>query len=537
MNTSSSMLGGLRARCLPLLRWRPSWRLSMRLSVAFGMVLSLLLLITVMALLRMQRIDALSTQVVEVNNQRIAVAQSMMNAVNEVSVAMMGAALVVDEADNQEQARRLAAGLGHYGAVRKQLSGLLGADAAADPALQALDKAAEAVLLRADDMRAMLEQGSTNVSNQLRARDPRVMQEEWLKHIAELVARETAAGLARHEEAKHEFEAARRLLIIVAAAAIGLSLVAVTLILRSVTGPLTLAIGHAQRIAGGDLTGEIKAGRADETGDLLAALATMQQQLRGLVGDIRASASGIALASSEIAQGNLDLSSRTERAAGDLQSTASSVEQLANMVRQSAAAAGQADTLAGAAEGAARDGGAAVGKVVQVMDEIHAGARKIAEITAVIDGIAFQTNILALNAAVEAAQAGDKGRGFAVVAGEVRGLAQRAAAAARDIKGLIDSSLASADNGARLARDAGATMVHIVTSVQRAAVTIGEVSAAASQQSAGIEQVNASIGRLDEMTQRNAALVEQSTAAAQGLQQQSNRLEELIGVFRSAHIR
>ena len=360
------------------------------------------------------------------------------------------------------------------------------------------------------------------------------MQHEWLDQLRAQAQHEAQGAAAQGQAIQAEFALARQWLLGAAGAAIAISVVAGILILRSVTRPLAQAIDHAQRIAQGDLTGDIVATGTDETSDLLTALGRMQQQLRTLVASIHDSAGGITLASREIAQGNQDLSTRTEQAASDLQSTAISVGELAGVVRASAASAAQADALARQAASTASQGGEVVASVETVMDEILSGARRIADIVGVIDSIAFQTNILALNAAVEAAHAGSQGRGFAVVATEVRSLAQRVVAAAHDIKQLIELSLASANHGSQLARNAGETMQHIVTSVQRVAATIGEVATAAGTQSSGIEDVSAAVGRLDDMTQRNAALVEQSAAAAQALEHQAVQLEELVGVFHGA---
>jgi methyl-accepting chemotaxis protein len=247
------------------------------------------------------------------------------------------------------------------------------------------------------------------------------------------------------------------------------------------------------------------------------------------VGQVRESSESIEVASTEVATGNVDLSQRTELAAGNLQRTASSMEQLTATVRQSADSARTANQLASSAAEVA-----VVSQVVSTMDEIDASSKKIADIIGVIDGIAFQTNILALNAAVEAARAGEQGRGFAVVAGEVRNLAQRSAEAAREIKTLIGASVGRVESGARLVQDAGATMTEIVASVQRVTDIIGEISAAASEQSQGIGAINGAVTELDRMTQQNAALVEESAAAAESLKEQAKRLAAVVSKFRLA---
>ena len=302
----------------------------------------------------------------------------------------------------------------------------------------------------------------------------------------------------------------------------------------SIVEPIRAAKRAAQIIAEGDLTQPIDVQGRDELAEMLRSLAQMQDSLRSLVGQVRSSSDSIGTASAEIATGNQDLSSRTEQTSSNLQQTASSMEQLTGTVRQSADSARQASQLASSAAEVAARGGAVVSQVVATMEDINASSKKIADIIGVIDGIAFQTNILALNAAVEAARAGEQGRGFAVVAAEVRSLAQRSAEAAKQIKGLIGASVDKVEGGSRLVADAGQTMKEIVGSVQRVSDIIGEITAAASEQSDGIGQVNGAVTQLDQMTQQNAALVEESAAAAESLKEQAVRLAEVVGMFKVA---
>jgi len=303
-------------------------------------------------------------------------------------------------------------------------------------------------------------------------------------------------------------------------------------LIRSIQQPLAEANALAARIAGGDLSAAKTSARGDEFGELLRSLQTMGDSLGRMVQQVRRSTDSIAIASAEIAAGNQDLSARTEQTSSNLQQTAATMEQFSSTLQQSAGSAREASGLAEGASGVARRGGEVVSQVVATMEEIQQSSRKIEDIIGVIDSIAFQTNILALNAAVEAARAGEQGRGFAVVAGEVRLLAGRSAEAAREIKALIGASVERVDAGSRLVQDAGATMADIVQSVQRVADMIGEVTAAASQQSSGIAQVNQAVGHLDQMTQQNAALVEESAAAAQSLREQADHLAKTVSVFR-----
>ncbi len=302
--------------------------------------------------------------------------------------------------------------------------------------------------------------------------------------------------------------------------------------LHSIARPIAAARRLAEKIATGDLSQSVDVSGHDEIAHLQRSLATMQDALRHLVGQVRNSTDSIGTASAEIATGNQDLSQRTEQTASNLQQAASSMEQLTGTVRQSADSARQANQLASSAAEVAARGGVVVSQVVATMDDINASSKKIADIIGVIDGIAFQTNILALNAAVEAARAGEQGRGFAVVAGEVRSLAQRSAEAAKEIKGLIGASVEKVEGGSKLVADAGRTMTEIVGSVQRVSDIIGEITAAATEQSQGISEVNNSVTQLDQMTQQNAALVEQSAAAAESLREQATRLSQVVGGFR-----
>ena len=303
-------------------------------------------------------------------------------------------------------------------------------------------------------------------------------------------------------------------------------------ITRSITQPLNNAINLAETVARGDLSVHAVARTRDETGRLLLALDTMRQNLLNIVTQVRNSTDSIAAASSQIANGNLDLSSRTEQQAGSLEETASSMEELASTVSHNGASVARANALAESASDQAVGGGLVVARVVDTMNAISESAAKIVEIIGVIDGIAFQTNILALNAAVEAAHAGEQGRGFAVVAAEVRDLARRSSDAAKQIKSLIGESVEKVDAGSKLVTQAGAAMDDIVDSVKRVAGLIGEIGAAGSEQEAGILQINQAISQMDSVTQENAALVEEAAAAAQALNDQAIALTEVVGVFK-----
>ena len=325
-----------------------------------------------------------------------------------------------------------------------------------------------------------------------------------------------------------------KLITILTACAVALGMGFSWLLTIGITRPIRQAVELAETVAGGDLTRTIVATSNDETGALLRALADMNNSLVGIVTEVRTGTDSITTASNEISAGNHDLSARTEQQASSLEETAASMEELTSTVKQNADNARQANQLSQTASDVAIQGGAVVGQVIVTMGSINESSRKIVDIIGVIDGIAFQTNILALNAAVEAARAGEQGRGFAVVASEVRTLAQRSAAAAKEIKTLIGNSVDQVDAGAKLVDQAGATMEQVVASIRRVTDIMGEITVASAEQTDGIEQVNQAIAEMDQVTQQNAALVEESAAAAESMQQQAGRLAQVVSVFKLA---
>lgn len=333
------------------------------------------------------------------------------------------------------------------------------------------------------------------------------------------------------QEADVTFSRARLLIIVLLAGALATGLALAFFVARVISVPLKSAVAVAQQVADGDLSAHIQTSSKDETGELMSSLKRMNDSLHSIVSQVRAGTDTIATASSQIATGNLDLSSRTEEQASSLEETASAMEEITSTVKQNSDNARQANQLAESASKIATDGGLVVGQVVQTMASINESSKKIVDIISVIDGIAFQTNILALNAAVEAARAGEQGRGFAVVATEVRSLAQRSSAAAKEIKDLINNSVTQVDEGSRLVETAGRTMEDVVSSVQRVSDIVSEITAASLEQTQGIDEINRAIGQMDEVTQQNAALVEEAAAAAQSLQDQAQGLSSVVSVF------
>ncbi|GAB1849963.1 methyl-accepting chemotaxis protein [Achromobacter xylosoxidans] len=374
---------------------------------------------------------------------------------------------------------------------------------------------------------AQVDPGIANITKRAAASSGKA--ESLMSELAQ--AKEEAADQAVHE-VTDLYRSTRLIMILLSLAGVALGLLLGWLVTRGITRPLGLAVDAARRVANGDLSSNIQVTSRDETGDLMAALKAMNESLSRIVRDVRDGCESIASASSQIAQGNADLSQRTEEQAASLEQTAASMEQLTSTVQQNASNAGEAEKLVTQASEVAIRGGEVVDVVVQTMSAISESSRRIADITSVIDGIAFQTNILALNAAVEAARAGEQGRGFAVVAGEVRTLAQRSAVAAKEIKALIDESVHRVEGGTRQADEAGSTMREVVDSVRQAAILVHEIASASAEQSTGIGQVNQAVAQMDTVTQQNAALVEQAAAAAGSMQDQAGRLSQQVRRFK-----
>jgi methyl-accepting chemotaxis protein len=358
---------------------------------------------------------------------------------------------------------------------------------------------------------------------------------EWLARINKFIDLQEGMNQSESAAARDVASGFQALMLIMCAAAVATGTLVATVIVRAISralgGEPAQASAVAKRIATGDLAVVIEAEESNRT-SVFYAMREMRDSLLKIVAEVRSSTHAISAATHEIASGNRNLSSRTELQASSLQETAAAMDQLTSTVKQNAENALQANHLAVSAAAVALKGGEVVSQVVETMESINTSSKKIVDIISVIDGIAFQTNILALNAAVEAARAGEQGRGFAVVATEVRNLAQRSAAAAKEIKVLIQDSVGKVDTGSQLVAEAGSTMDEIVRSVNRVTDIMGEITAASQEQSAGIEQVNRAIGQMDQVTQQNAALVEEAAAGASSLQEQAGKLGSLVAIFK-----
>ena len=510
-----------------------SMKIGQRLALGFGLVLLLLLLVSLAAVKSMNSLNELTDKIVNDNNVQLEAVNGMRDAQRRIAIGIRDIILTQDEAGMEALDKTTDAAFADYMRTRDVLEKLL-----VEPERRALlakitDARTKAVPLIAKAR----ELGRSNQTEEgvayLKSTVVPAVR-EWQQTITAMIADQTARNETQQARGKADFERMRAVLVGVTLLALLVAVAVGWFITRSITRPMRRAVEVARTVAAGDLSSHIDVDSTDETGELLAALKDMNGSLQTIVSQVRSGTETLVTASGQIASGNLDLSSRTEQQASALEETASSMEELTATVKQNSENARQANTLARSASDVATRGGAVVADVVTTMGSIHASASKIVDIIGVIDGIAFQTNILALNAAVEAARAGEQGRGFAVVASEVRNLAQRSAAAAKEIKTLIGDSVEKVDAGSRLVQQAGSTMEEIVGSVRRVTDIMGDISAASHEQEAGIEQINTAIGEMDAVTQQNAALVEEAAAAAQSMQEQSDQLEQLVSTFKLA---
>jgi methyl-accepting chemotaxis protein len=508
-------------------------KIGQRLGLGFGLMLALLILVAIFGLENMNALNAAVDKIVNNNNVQIKNVTDLRDAQRRIAINVRDIILTSDEAEMANIAKTIEGAWQEYDQAVATLDKMI-----ADPQLRAqLEKIAAARNTAAPLIAKTQQLGRENKNDEavsLMKSSVMPATRAWQADLTKMMEAQAVRNQAELAAGQVEFRQARMLLIGVAVIALLAAVAIGFFITRSITLPMRRAVDVAKTVAAGDLTSHIEVNSTDETGELLAALKDMNGSLQTIVGQVRSGTETLATASNEIATGNLDLSSRTEQQAGALEETASSMEELTSTVKQNAENARQANQLAMSASNVAMRGGEVVSDVVITMNSINESAKQIVDIIGVIDGIAFQTNILALNAAVEAARAGEQGRGFAVVASEVRNLAQRSAAAAKEIKTLIGDSVEKVGQGSRLVQQAGSTMDEIVASVRRVTDIMGEITAASQEQEAGIEQINQAIGEMDSVTQQNAALVEEAAAAAQSLQEQSGQLEELVSTFRLA---
>jgi len=501
-----------------------------RLGVGFGCVLALLSLMAGIGIWRLQSVGTMTNALVTVELRKAQLAKEEANII-EVNTVRTIAAIKATEPETEklflDDIARLTA---HAGEVLAQIK-----EGLSDPAAKSLfdDMIQKRAIYQAARAAAFKEKAAGNMAatNKFLNEDMKPKVHIFQQSVDRLADYHRQRVDALAKDVDQQYRNGRMLLIVLTIMALVIGIGFALWVTKSITRPMIEAVNIARTVAAGDLTSDIEVSSKDETGQLLQALKDMNQSLKKIVGEVRGRTEAISSGTRQIASGNADLSQRTEEQASSLQETASSMEELTSTVKQNAENAKQANQLAASASEVAVQGGAVVSEVVTTMSSINESSKKIVDIISVIDGIAFQTNILALNAAVEAARAGEQGRGFAVVASEVRNLAQRSAAAAKEIKALIGDSVDKVGAGTKLVDEAGKTMQEIVSSVKRVTDIMSEITAASQEQSAGIEQVNQAITQMDEVTQQNSALVEQAAAAAESMQEQAQHLAQAVAVF------
>ena len=503
-----------------------------RLTIGFGVVIALLILLAGLATIR---INGLAEQVHVVVNDRYpktVIANKIKIDLNEITRNMLSVLIMTDPTQ-----------------IKKELQNIEAKNASSNEAINSLKKSITdaAGIKQLDQIIAtrnkfLTVQGAfVKMINEDQKDDAlvnfqfsvRPKQTPFYKQLDEFIDLQNKQMEAAGRDSADTASSTKQMILMLALAAAVLSVLVAYGSTHSITVPLRQAVRIAQKVADGNLTSTIEVRTSDETGQMMEALRHMNDSLLEIVREVRIGTDSIASASTEIASGNLDLSNRTEQQAAALGETANSIRELTDTVRQNAENAQQADQMASRASEVATRGGTVVSDVIETMGSITESSKKIVDIIAVIDGIAFQTNILALNAAVEAARAGEQGRGFAVVAAEVRNLAQRSASAAKEIKTLINDSVHKVKEGSNLVEQAGVTMEEVVSSIRNVTNIMGEITAASQEQSSGIEQVNQAIMQMDETTQQNAALVEEAAAAAKSMQDQAANLARVVSVFQT----
>ena len=510
------------------------FKIGTRLGIGFAVVLGLLVAVLLVGLYSMGQLSARTHDIVTDKNVKMAAANTMSDNVRNITLAITSVVVAPTEALVQAELAKIGEARKKYGAAKETLQNKISTDK--EKALMAeLDAALKSGAPLNNKVIELRNAGQTEEAIAFLTQQAAPSLKRVLGALDSLVAYEGEQAAQAATEAETLSTSARASMIVLGSVAVLLGAFVAWIITRSITHPINAAVSVAETVASGDLSSHIVVNSSDETGRLLGALKAMNDSLLGVVAQVRHGTDAISTASSEIAAGNLDLSSRTEEQASSLEETASAMEELTSTVKQNADNARQANQLAKSASEVAVRGGSIVSQVVDTMGTINESSKKIVDIIGVIDGIAFQTNILALNAAVEAARAGEQGRGFAVVATEVRNLAHRSASAAKEIKELIAASVANVDTGSRLVNEAGQTMGDIVDSIVRVTDIMGEITSATHEQTIGIEQINMAIAQMDEVTQQNAALVEEAAAASQSMQEQAGELAHVVGFFKTGN--
>jgi methyl-accepting chemotaxis protein len=508
-----------------------NWKIGARLGTAFALLIALLVACVWFGIASLRLLNGDTAQIVHEDYPKTVLAYETLDVVNRSARAMRNM-LLWDKPEEVEKERQTVLTNREENAAHLDKLAVLIKSQEGQAALKTVADARAAYSESQRTFMDLVAAGKKEEATTWLLTRIRKDQRDYFDAVRALIRHQDARLLESGTRADATYRATVQWLLALAALAFVLAVAVAVWITRSITGPLRQAVDVARTVATGDLRTNIEVHTTDETGQLLQALRDMNAALVDIVSEVRTGTETIASASHQIASGNADLSARTEQQAASLEETASSMEEMTSTVKQNADNARQANQFAVSASEVAAKGGAVMTEVVDTMGAINESARKIVDIIAVIDGIAFQTNILALNAAVEAARAGEQGRGFAVVASEVRSLAQRSAAAAKEVKALIDNSVDKVDAGSRLVDEAGATMREVVVSIGRVTDIMGEISAASREQTDGIGQVQDAIVQMDQATQQNAALVEEAAAASEALREQAGRLTEAVAVFR-----
>jgi len=506
-------------------------RIGQRLALGFGVVIALLIMLASLAYVRIASLNSEINLLVKDRYPKTVIANGIKADLNEIARNMLNVLIMTDPGQIKKELLNIERKNKSTNAAIATLGQII-ADTQGRDHLAAITALRDKFLPIQSGFVTLINQDAKDEAMLKLLFSVRPLQTRYFAQLDNFISYQNSQMEQSGAQSTLAANRTALLLLLLAAAAAALSVLVGFLVSRSITRPLNEAVDIAKHVADGDLTSTITVKTFDETGMLMHALRHMNESLSKIVGEVRSGTETIASVSGQIAAGNQDLSSRTEQQASSLQQTAASMFALTGTVRENADNARQANQLAVCASDVAAKGGAVVAQVIGTMSSIDDSSRKIVDIIGVIDGIAFQTNILALNAAVEAARAGDQGRGFAVVASEVRNLAQRSAAAAKEIKSLIGDSVDKVETGSKLVRQAGITMDEVVASVARVTGIMAQITAASQEQSTGIEQVNQAIAQMDQVTQQNAALVEQAAASAESMQDQAANLARVVSVFR-----